>query len=59
MGKFISRHMAAVLILSAMGSVSPASAGEGGRLVWINTEQIRLHLDGGDDLRVRVDRVGG
>ena len=31
----------------------------GSRLLWINTEQIRLRLDGGDELRVRVDQVGG
>ena len=32
---------------------------EAGRLLWINTEQIRLRLDGSDELRVRVDPVGG
>ena len=32
---------------------------DGGRLIWINTEHIPVHLDGSDALRVRVDPVGG
>jgi putative lipoprotein len=32
---------------------------DGGRLLWINTEHIPLRLDGSDEIRVRVDPVGG
>ena len=32
---------------------------DGGRLLWINTERIPVRLDGSDQLRVRVDPVGG
>ena len=32
---------------------------DGGRLLWINTEHIPVRLDGRDELRVRVDPVGG
>ena len=32
---------------------------DGGRLIWINTEHIPVRLDGSDELRVRVDQVGG
>jgi len=138
MGNTVSRYFAALLILPALGAVSPAGAGEGGmvtvsgevyyrqrialpptaelyvavedvsrmdvaavimaesrivpagqvpipfelrvdasrvdsrytyairariedrgRLLWINTEHIPLRLDGSDELRVRVDQVGG
>lgn len=30
-----------------------------GRLLWINTVHIPVRLDGSDELRVRVDQVGG
>lgn len=32
---------------------------DGGRLIWINTEHIPVRLDDSDELRVRVDPVGG
>ena len=65
---------AMVFILAASGMSLPADAAridprhtyalrvrieDGGRLMWINTERVRLRLDGSDRIRVRVDPVGG